>query len=521
MDKQHNTLNDLVDAIDTLSVSNGRTIPSIFESGYQSLTYDDIIIMPGFINFGLDEVDLTSKLTKNISLRVPFVSSPMDTVTESDMSIQLALQGGIGIIHCNNTIDEQIDHVKRVKRYSNGIVSDPIVVKPDSTVRNVIELQKRNDFTSFPVVDDEGRLMGMVARRDIEFVSQADQATTLVKSIYNTKIVTLKEGSTVDEARKKMIIGKVKRIPIVDKDRKLKGLICRKDIINLSRYPLATRNKKTKQLLVGAAVSTHPRDKKRIDRLVKEGNVDVIVVDSAQGCSVYQLDTIKYIKEKYLNRVDVIGGNVVTPQQAKKLINAGVDGLRIGIGVGSICTTQDVCGVGRGQASAVYHVSDYANRKRIPIIADGGISSSGSIIKALCLGANTVMMGSMLAGTDEAPGEVIFKDGVRLKTYRGMGSKAAANVRTRNHASKSRYCDTNTDDVFVSQGVTGCVVSKGSISKHIPYLCKAVKHGMQDIGTRSVDDLRKGCMNGTVKIELRSMGSQREGMIHNLYSHEK
>jgi IMP dehydrogenase len=498
---------------------NGQKISDIFnDQNNQSLTYDDIILLPGYIDTDLDSIDLSSNLTKNIRLQTPFVSSPMDTVTESEMAIQLALQGGIGIIHCNNTIEFQVEEVKRVKRYSNGIVSDPITVTPEHTVQDVIDLQSHNDFSSFPVVNNNGVLIGIVARRDIEFIDKNQRENVNVRDVLNSSIVTLPMGTSIQEAKEKMKKTKVKRIPIVDEQNHLKGLFCRKDILNFTRYPLATRDSNTRQLLVGAAVSTHPYDRERIDRLVKEAHVDVIVVDSAQGCSKYQLETIKYIKETYKDRVDVIGGNVVTSSQAQRLIDAGVDGLRVGIGIGSICTTQDVCGVGRGQASAIYHV---ATNSSVPIIADGGISSSGSIVKALCLKAKTVMMGSMLAGTNEAPGEVIYKDGVRLKTYRGMGSKGAANDRSKNLASKSRYCDTNKKSTFVSQGVSGCVVSKGSIQDYIPYLRKAVKHGIQDIGSKSIDDVRIKIMKGDIRMEIRSPGSQREGMVHHLYSYEK
>lgn len=313
--------------------ANGQTFVNVFKNATLSYTYDDIVLMPGFIDFGLDVIDLSSRLTKRVTLKTPFVSSPMDTVTESDMAIQLALQGGIGIIHCNNTIDEQLEHVVRVKRYSNGIVSNPVSVNLDNTVADVIRLQKQNDFTSFPVLNAENVVVGMVARRDIEFVKKEDIYSTKVEDIYNKNIVALQSNSSLKEAEKLMIEKKVKRIPLLNTEGELEGLVCRKDIINFTRYPLATRDPKTKQLLVGAAVSTHPRDRERIDKLVEEGDVDVIVVDSAQGCSIFQIDTIGYIKQNY-PQVDVIGGNVVTPDQAKRLIDSGVDGLRVGMGVG-------------------------------------------------------------------------------------------------------------------------------------------------------------------------------------------
>jgi IMP dehydrogenase len=313
---------------------NGKRFIDVFGNQNQSYTYDDIILMPGFIDFTLDEIVLTSRLTKKIVLQTPFVSSPMDTVTESEMAIQLALQGGIGIIHCNNSIEEQLEHVKRVKRYCNGIVIDPVTVGLHNTVTDVISLQDRNDFTSFPVVDDDGYLRGMVSRRDIEFVEHDKTSNTLVKDIMNKCVITMNFTHTLDEIRKKMIERRVKRIPLVDNDNRIKGLVCRKDIINFEKFPLATRNPETKQLLVGAAVSTHIQDRDRIDKLVKDGNVDVIVVDSAQGASTFQIETIRYIKENY-NHIQVIGGNVVTSAQATHLIKAGVDGIRVGMGVGT------------------------------------------------------------------------------------------------------------------------------------------------------------------------------------------
>lgn len=500
---------------------SGVPLSRIFDNTFTSYTYDDLIMMPGFIDFGIGDIDLSCKLTKNIMLKTPIVSSPMDTVTESDMAIQLALQGGIGIIHCNNTIDEQLEHVKRVKRYSNGFIMDPVVISPYITIRELQHLQRTNDFTSFPITEDgklNGIFIGVISKRDIEFVKEEELDTVCVKDFMNTNVITIQQGCSLEEAEKLFVTNKVKRLPIVTNEGNLVGLVCCKDIINFKKYPLATRNEETKQLLVGAAVSTHPSDRERIDKLVTQAHVDVLVIDSAQGASVYQLETIKYIKDRYT--IDVIGGNVVTAEQAKVLLEAGVDGLRIGMGAGSICTTQDVCGVGRGQASAVYNVSKIASSYGVPVIADGGISSSGSIVKALCLGADCVMLGGMLAGTEEAPGAVIYKDGVRLKTYRGMGSQAAAQVRASsagNTASKSRYLDTSDKNIFVPQGVSGCVTSKGPIVDYLPKLVKAVKHGLQDVG---VSKLSREQLND-VNFELRSAGAQREGMVHHLYSYEK
>lgn len=501
------------------------TVNEILQNTNMSYTYDDLIMMPGIIDFGLDEVDLTSQLTKNIRLKTPIVSSPMDTVTESDMAIQLALHGGLGFIHCNNSIDEQVEHVKRVKRYSNGFIMDPVVLSPETPITQLLEYQRTYDFTSFPITETGklgSKILGIIAKRDVEFLTNQEIETKQVKDMMNTAITTINEGCTLKEAQDMLVASKLKRLPIISSDGNLVGLVCLKDVVNFYKYPLATRNSHTRQLLVGAAVSTHPHDRTRIDRLIQEAHVDVLVIDAAQGASHYQMQTIQYIKDKIqsLNRpIDIIGGNVVTHEQAQYLLKAGIDGIRVGMGIGSICTTQDVCGVGRGQASAIYNVSQIAHEYGVPVIADGGIASTGSVVKAICLGADVVMMGSMLAGTDESPGEIIYKDNVKLKTYRGMGSKAAANIRTSlaNNV-KTRYLDNSEKSVFVAQGVSGCVTSKGPIGEYIPYLVKAIKHGFQDVGVKCLTDrenLRR------VKMELRSMGAQREGMVHHLYSFEK
>lgn len=497
-------------------MADGIPIAKIFYNTSYSLTYNDLIMMPGYIDFATSDVDLSTQFTTNIRIQFPFVSSPMDTVTESEMAIHMARQGGIGIIHANNTIDEQVAHVQRVKRYSNGFVSDPKLLRPDQTVAEMLQFQSKCDFTSFPVTENGlsgSKLVGMVSRRDIEFVT--DPENTTIADVMNTNVITGPANTTLSQAKEIVKEHRIIRLPLVDENGCLIKLVCRKDIINFQKYPLASRDPITKQLLVGAAVSTHPDDRERIDRLIKEGNVDVIVVDSSQGNSSYQIDTIAYIRKNYGNSVDIVGGNVVTGAQAKNLIVAGVNALRVGQGVGSICTTQNVCGVGRGQASAVFHVALAVRKSGIPIIADGGISSSSSITKALALGASTVMMGGMLAGTDESPGEFIFKEGVRLKRYRGMGAKAVLQTRMKGQATKSRYC-VGKKDIFVPQGVSGCVLSKGSLDEYIPHLAQAVRHGFQNIGAKTIEELRR-----MVYVELRTPSAQREGMVHDLYSYEK
>jgi len=487
-------------------------LESIFNSrtGY---AYDDIIILPGYIDFSVNSVSLKSKLTRNIELNIPFVSSPMDTVTESDMAISLALQGGIGIIHCNNEIEEQVRDVERVKKFQNGFIHNPIILGPNDPISEVYRIKKCHGFTGIPITIDgqiNSKLIGMVSFRDVDFV---DNKKTLIKDVMLKDLITIREGTTLEKAYRVLKESKRSRLPIVDKEFNLKSLICRKDMRNRKEYPLASRNKKTNQLLVGAAVSTHIGTKVRISALVNAG-VDVLVIDSSQGNSVYQLNTIHHIKKTY-PKIDVIAGNIVTEKQAKNLINAGVDALRVGMGIGSICTTQEVTGVGRPQATAVYNVSKYASKFGIPVIADGGISNTSHVIKALTFGASSVMMGSMLAGTDESPGDYFYKEGVQIKKYRGMGS-----IDVMKKKGSERYLSSNTS-IKVAQGVSGTVLGKGSISKYVPYLVQGIKHGFQYVGVKTVEQLHNTMESGVLEFELRSLSAMREGNVHDLLSYDK
>lgn len=475
-------------------------------------SYNDIVLLPGYIDFSIAEVTMKSQLTKNIELNTPIISSPMDTVTEAEMAIALALQGGIGIIHCNNTVEEQVAEINKVKRYKNGFILDPIVLSPTDTVQHMKEMIEKYGYTGFPVVENK-KLVGMITRRDIDFVE--NQSST-VDSLMTTEFVTGEEGCSLDDAYSLLTSHKRKRLPIVNQAGELVAMICRKDILKNKQYPLASLNKSTQQLLVGAAVSTQPGCEERVKALVEAG-VDVIVIDSAQGCSKYQIDLVEHIKDSHPG-VDVIGGNVVTPEQASILLRAGVDGLRVGQGIGSICTTQQVTGVGRSQATAVYKVGMYARKRGVPIIADGGITNSGDISKALALGANTVMLGSLLAGTEESPGNCFYKDGVRLKEYRGMGSLEAMGKNEK--VGRYLYEDQKHK---ISQGVSGTVVTKGSVETYVPYLIQYVKHSMQYMGFKDIDSLH-GILNipGELpRFEVRTPSSQIQGGIHGLYDYNR
>jgi len=350
----------------------------------------------------------------------------------------------------------------------------------------------------------------MVSNRDVDFVEDVDKP---LHEVMTRNVIVGQEPCTLKEANIILRDSKKGKLPIVGANFELVSLISRNDLKKNRDFPNASLDE-NKRLLVGASIGTRPKDRERLQLLVKEG-VDFIVIDSSQGDSVFQYEMVKHIKDTY-PRVQVIGGNVVTSQQSLHLIRAGVDGLRVGMGVGSICTTQEVCAVGRAQASAVYNTSKIAAKYGVPIIADGGVSSSGHIIKALSLGASCVMMGSMLAGTEESPGSFFFQDGVRLKKYRGMGS-----IEAMTKGSDTRYFAEGKETIKVAQGVSGAVVDKGSVSRYVPYLRQSVAIGLQDLGVDSVQMLHSLMRNGELRFELRTHAAQREGSVHSLFSYQK
>lgn len=489
---------------------DGLSGAELFSRQNVGLTYRDFLVLPGYIDFNPSDVDLETKLTREITLKRPLISSPMDTVTESEMAIAQALMGCIGIIHYNNSIREQVELVRKVKRYENGFISDPIVLSPDHTIHDLDKIKANQGFSGIPITEDgtpKTKLIGIVTNRDIDF--EKDRSIPLGK-LMTRELITAPKGISLLEANDILKKSKKGKLPIVDSEGRLVSLVSRSDIKKNRDFPYASKDE-SKRLRVGAAVSTLPESRDRVDELVKVG-VDVIVIDSAQGFSSYQIEMAKHIKSKYPD-LQLIGGNVVTQAQSKALIDAGVDGLRIGMGPGSICITQDTMAVGRAQATAIYNTAHYARKRGVPVIADGGISSIGDLANALAIGASTCMMGFMFAGTKEAPGEYFYENGIRLKKYRGMASMEAMKT-----GGGKRYFSED-QKIKVAQGVSGTVVDRGSILNFIPYLIQGLRQSFQDMGHKSLTDLHKALELGELRFERRSEQAQLQGSVHGLYSY--
>ncbi len=490
---------------------DGVTARELFKAR-QSLTYGDIIILPRHISFGTQDVCLKTRVTRGLVLNSPLTSSPMDCVTESEMAIQVALLGGLGFIHYNNTIEEQASHVRRVKRFENGFINEPLVLGPQCRIRDVDAIKKAHGFSGIPITDSgdlSGRLVGIVTNRDIDFEKDRDLP---LREVMTTDLVTAHRGVSLAEANQILKESKKGKLPIVDAEGRLVSLVCRTDLKKNRDYPDASKNNE-KQLMAGAAVSTRTEDRERVEALAAAG-VDVVVVDSAQGDSIYEIEMIRYIKGHCPN-LQVIAGNVVTQSQCASLIEAGADAIRVGMGPGSICITQETMAVGRGQAAAVYHCALYCREREIPIIADGGITDIGDIVKAIALGANSVMMGRMFAGTTEAPGEYFYQNGTRLKRYRGMAS-----IEAMEKGGAKRYF-ADDQKIRVAQGVSGMVVDKGPVSNLVPYLLQGIRHSFQDLGITDLSAVHELLYSGELFFELRTPSAQREGGIHHMHSYEE
>ena len=494
-------------------LSDGLSGKDLIAQG-AGITYDDFIILPGHIDFHHQEVTLEGRFSRRIPLSLPFASSPMDTVTEHKMAIGLACLGGIGVVHYNNAVEAQADEVRKVKRFENGFITDPVVLSPQATIADVDAIKARYGFSGIPITEDgarHGRLVGVVTNRDIEF--EPDRTKRLA-DVMVTDLVTGRAGMKLEEAHELLRTSKKGKLPLVDGEGRLVSLVSRRDLLKRRNFPDTNKDPRGR-LRVAAAVSTRDEDRERVAALAEAG-VDAIVIDAAQGDSIYELRLLEWMKGNY-PQVDVVGGNVVTRAQAARLLDAGADGLRIGMGPGSICTTQGTMAVGRAQATAVYQTAQVARARGVPVMADGGVSQIGHIAKALALGSSCVMMGYMFAGTEESPGDYFYEGGVRLKRYRGMASLEAMAA-----GGDKRY-QTRADDrrVKVAQGVSGAVLDKGPLNDYVPYLVQGLKQSLQDMGVRGVGALHAALEDGALRFEMRSLAAQVKGGVHGLHSYKE
>lgn len=444
----------------------------------EGLTFDDVLLVPGPSEVLPNEVDTQTYLTKKIKLNIPMMSAGMDTVTESQMAIAMARQGGIGIIHKNMSIEEQARQVDVVKRSEHGVITDPFYLHPDNILQDALDIMKNYRISGVPIVDKEMYLKGILTNRDVRF--QDDPSVKIDGIMTKDNLVLGYEGIKMQEAIKLMESAKVEKLPIVDGDNKLKGLITIKDIEKSRQYPNSARDANNR-LVVGAAVGITNDMLERVDALVK-ANVDVITVDTAHGHSKNVINAIKDLKAKYPD-LQIIAGNVATAEATRDLIKAGVDAVKVGIGPGSICTTRVVTGIGVPQITAIINCVNEAKKYDIPVIADGGIKYSGDITKALACGASVIMAGSLFAGTEESPGETIVFEGRQYKEYRGMGSLAAMK-----DGSGDRYFQTNTKK-YVPEGVEGRVAYKGPVGEVVYQLLGGLKSGMGYVGSKDLNEL--------------------------------
>jgi IMP dehydrogenase len=471
----------------------------------EALTFDDVLLVPAFSDVLPRDVDLKTRLTRDITLNIPLVSAAMDTVTEARLAIAMAQEGGIGIVHKNMTPEEQAHHVRSVKKFESGVIKDPITVTPDTTVGDVLKLTRSHQISGVPVVDGE-RLVGIVTSRDLRFETRFDEPVSRIMT-GKDRLVTVKEGADKDEVLDKLHQNRIEKVLVVNDKFQLRGMITVKDIQKAKDYPNACKDEHGR-LRVGAAVGTGGDTDARVLALMEAG-VDVVIVDTSHGHSKGVLDTVRRLKQKH-RELAVIGGNIVTADAAHALVEAGADGVKVGIGPGSICTTRIVAGVGVPQISAVANVAEALAKKGVPLIADGGIRYSGDVAKALAAGAYSVMIGGLFAGTEEAPGEVELYQGRSYKSYRGMGSLGAMSQK---QGSADRYFQDATDEVekLVPEGIEGRVPYKGTLLAIIHQLMGGVRSSMGYTGCRNMDEMRT--KPGFVRITGAGM---RESHVHDV-----
>ncbi|MDC0626406.1 IMP dehydrogenase [Methylophilaceae bacterium] len=470
----------------------------------QALTFDDILLVPARSNILPKEVSLVTQLTQNISINIPLLSAAMDTVTESELAIAMAEEGGIGIIHKNMSPQHQAEHVSKVKRFESGVVLNPIVIDPNMTVDEVINLTKKHKISGLPVIENN-KVVGIVTNRDLRFEENLNQP---VKNVMTPRerLVTVNEKASKEEVMRLLHQHRLERLLVIDNNDQLKGLITVKDIQKSSDHPFASKDNK-ERLIVGAAVGVGADTEARVELLVDAG-VDVIVVDTAHGHSQGVIDRVNWIKKNF-SSTDVIGGNIATADAARALVDAGADAVKVGIGPGSICTTRIVAGVGVPQITAINNVAEALKAKKIPLIADGGIRYSGDVAKALAAGAYNVMLGSMFAGTEEAPGEVELFQGRSYKSYRGMGSIGAMQ-----QGSKDRYFQDTEDNAekLVPEGIEGRVPYKGSVKNVIHQLMGGLRASMGYVGVGNIKDMREKAEF----VQITNSG-MRESHVHDVH----
>ena len=469
----------------------------------QALTFDDVLLVPAHSIVMPREVNLSTQLTRNIKLNIPLVSAAMDTVTEAPLAIVLAQEGGLGIIHKNMSAAEQAAHVSRVKRFESGVVNDPVTIAPHMTVRDVLALTHKHKISGLPVVDGN-KIVGIVTNRDLRFETNLDQAISNIMTP-RARLITVREGASKEEVIKLLHQHRLERVLVIDEHDVLKGLITVKDIQKSHDHPFACKDSKGR-LRVGAAVGVGADTEARVEALAAAG-VDVIVVDTAHGHSQGVLDRVTWVKKHY-PKIEVIGGNIATADAAKALVDAGADGVKVGIGPGSICTTRIVAGVGVPQISAISNVAKALEKSGVPFIADGGIRFSGDISKAIAAGAYSVMLGGMFAGTEEAPGEVELYQGRSYKSYRGMGSIGAMQ-----QGSSDRYFQDNNGnaDKLVPEGIEGRVPYKGSVLAVIHQLMGGLRASMGYVGAADIAQMR----SKAEFVQITSAG-MRESHVHDV-----
>lgn len=459
-------------------MENNNKIISIEEK----LTFDDVLLVPSYSEVLPREVDTSTNFTRNIRLKIPIVSAAMDTVTEFRLAIALAKEGGIGIIHKNMTIEDQADQVRKVKRSESGMIIDPITLGINATIGEALQLMKLHSIGGIPIVDNFGKLVGILTNRDLRFQEDYNRPVQEVMTI--EKLITAPVGTGLNEAKKILQQFRIEKLPVVDQYNKLVGLITYKDILKIKNYPHSAKDE-LGRLLVGAAVGVGQGTMDRVEALINVG-VDALVVDTAHGHSFGVLETIKIIKNKF-PAIDIVGGNVATGAGAKALVDAGVDAVKVGVGPGSICTTRIVAGVGIPQLSAIMDAYAAIKNTGVPVIGDGGIRFTGDIAKAIAAGASSVMAGSLFAGVEEAPGETIIFKGRKFKIYRGMGSIGAMEL-----GSKDRYFQDMEDDVkkLVPEGIEGRIPFKGTLSEMMVQYIGGLRSGMGYTGSASIQDLQ-------------------------------